>query len=282
MNSDAQETAPPAASFTVTGALSFAWQRVSERPFAAAVLFLLPILAILVVGTLGSVRHLIVVPEGVVVLFGVSAFAILLPLALAWPVAWLRYFLFEEVQAGNPIRLGAAEFRFLAACFLLHLVGTLAVMPGFIVAILMVIVVEGIMVPEWVRWFALPIAMGVAYLTYFYVAGRLGPSLAIGLLRNRILVTVSWKPTKPIRLKLSGAWLLWGLAYFVVSMVLPIVDRAMNVMNPIAALVIASCVAVAVAALFVSALGITSYTARYLLAMNPDLGREPGAAHQID
>jgi hypothetical protein len=272
--------------FSVKVALLFAWDGASERRFSAGVLFLGPIAVVLLLVALVSTARLFAISGDLPVflsgLFGLASFVVLFPLWLGWPVSWLRLFLFDEPERPKPFKIGGAEFRFLLSSLFLHALGTLAVMPAAILGVVIVVVIQAFVPPEALRWLAPLVLSSVAISFYAYVIVRLSPSLALGLIRDRMLLTVSWPATKPIRAKMFQVWLIWAAAYLVMMMVGTFIIRLLGASVFSADLIGGVILLGGHVAMLVWALGIISYTTLYLLDVNPELGADPASYSAAD
>lgn len=193
---------------------------------------------------------------------------------IGMPVAWLRLVVNGEIKPGFPLRLGKDEWRFAGAVFLIHAAGGLGALCALPIVYGAIALVELSQTP--LAWPIPLLPMTLMMVPYVWVFARLGPALAIGMKRQRLFVTASWRATRPIRFTLLLVWipLIAGSLLVPSGKPAPPSSGEMVVLD-----ILPAVVALAVFVLLTGwAMSIHAAVARYLLEVDPDLGLGPEPA----
>lgn len=188
--------APPLKPLRAAGSL---FQVISDRPYDSLAVFATGVLPLPLIVALQHGWRSFFGDEQTAAstLFSVALMLAATLLVVSVSGAWLRLATNAAERTWPPMRLGYAELRLVFAAFSIQSIGVVASMP---------IALLSVPVGMINRDAGLVTMMIVPMLAAALVWARLGPSLALGVLENRLLVTASWRPTKALGWRLYAAW----------------------------------------------------------------------------
>lgn len=188
--------APPLKPLRAAGSL---FQVISDRPYDSLAVFATGVLPLpLIVALQHGWRSFFGGEQTAAsTLFSVALMLAATLLVVSVSGAWLRLATNAAERTRLPMRLGRAELWLFVAAFCIHAIGVVASMPAAVFSVLVEMIYPSV---------GLVTFLIVPMLAAALVWARLGPSLALGVLENRLLVTASWRPTKALGWRLYAAW----------------------------------------------------------------------------